>query len=485
MRKHVKLLIVLILVLNLHMASISQAGFNPIPQKINRGPAKEVVKEEVIKDPEEEKPGILDIVPKETKLEPVEIGVSLINSPEYVAKSYSADLDPSKIGSTWEKKTINGKSCFVSPVIYAQKGVELNHHDVTIVYSGSGSLQAGMIYFTRRDIDKALDKSYNYSNLNEISSGKTKRFTYSMSGATHCWLVLCPAGKVNIQSIEHSCVAVPQGIYGHIPREYRFGGGSLPYRIMYPRNYDPSKKYPLVVSVHGSGGCGNDNRLSMERWNLARNLYVKYYYDENMECFSIVPQIPDIKKDAIPAPYYPSGASGKPNLSNRLRQLAAINEEGWYTQASISLIKDMIDSDELSIDSDRVYYTGFSFGGGACWEFLKAAPDLFAGAVSCAGWFVGVPYSAPTAQEMEQLKLDVARYKHIPTRVHVGGKDKMRFSSKPGYEEIIRQGGTSLYIEYPETDHLGSGDKTWDDANTVIWLFSQRKSTNISLSNSH
>ena len=474
MRTIGRLLIVLIFVLSLQITYICEAGFNPIPQKVRRGPAKEEVQEEV----KEENPSILEIVPVETKLEPVEIGGSLVNIPEYLVEEYSAKLDPSKIGSVWEKKTIDGKTCFVSPAIYAGKGVELNHHDITIVYSGEGKLQAGMIYFTRLDIDKALDKSYNYSNLSEITSGKSKRFTYSMSGATHAWLVLCPEGKVSISSIEHSSVAVPNGIYGHIPREYRFAGGSLPYRIMYPRNYDPSKKYPLVIGVHGSGGCGNDNRKSMEPWNLGRYLFTKYYENENMECFSIVPQIPDIKKNSIPAPYYPSGPKGKPNLSNRHPDLAAVNEEGWYVQATISLIRDMLTSDELNIDPERVYYTGFSFGGGACWEFLKAAPDLFAGAISCAGWFVGLPYNPPTAQEMEQLKLDVARYKHIPTRVHVGGNDKMKLSSKPGYEEIIRQGGTSLYVEYPEAGHTQAGDKTWNDANTVIWLFSQRKSSN-------
>ena len=473
MRIHGKLFTVLIIALSAFLTCICDAGFNPVQQKVNPGPT-----EEVEKEVELEKPDILEAAPKQELLKPVEISGALINSPEYVINQYSAKFDPSKISTVWQKKQIEGKTCFVSPVIYSGKGVELNHHDITIAYSGDGKLLAGMAYFTRRDFDKAMETSYNFSRLREISPGKTTRFTYSRGGATHAWLVICPDGLVNISSISHSCVAVPNGIYGHIPREYRFAGGSLPYRIMYPKNYDPSKKYPLVISVHGSGGCGIDNRKSMEPWNLARYLFTKYYDNENTECFSIVPQIPDIKENPIPAPYYPSGRKGTPSLSNRHPQLAAINEEGWYTQASISLIRDMVASDELSIDPERVYYTGFSFGGGACWEFLKAAPDLFAGAISVAGWFVGLPYQAPSPEEMEQLKIDVARYKHIPVRVHVGGKDSMKLAAKPGHEEIVRQGGTSLYFEYPEAGHTGSGDKTWNDANTVIWLFSQRKSDN-------
>ena len=35
----------------------------------------------------------------------------------------------------------------------------------------------------------------------------------------------------------------------------------------------------------------------------------------------------------------------------------------------------------IPIDPNRLYFAGFSYGGKACWEFLKAAPDLFAAAM--------------------------------------------------------------------------------------------------------
>src|SRR5580704_17419919 len=37
------------------------------------------------------------------------------------------------------------------------------------------------------------------------------------------------------------------------------GKDTLPYRIMYPVNYDVKKPYPLIVFLHGAGLRGNDN----------------------------------------------------------------------------------------------------------------------------------------------------------------------------------------------------------------------------------
>jgi len=34
---------------------------------------------------------------------------------------------------------------------------------------------------------------------------------------------------------------------------------SLPYRILYPENFNPTQKYPLVIVLHGAGERGNNN----------------------------------------------------------------------------------------------------------------------------------------------------------------------------------------------------------------------------------
>ena len=40
---------------------------------------------------------------------------------------------------------------------------------------------------------------------------------------------------------------------------FKINNNSLPYRILLPKDFDPNKKYPLLVFLHGAGERGNDN----------------------------------------------------------------------------------------------------------------------------------------------------------------------------------------------------------------------------------
>ena len=41
----------------------------------------------------------------------------------------------------------------------------------------------------------------------------------------------------------------------------------MPYRLMRPNGFDPRKLYPVIVSLHGGGGRGTDNRRQLRIWN--------------------------------------------------------------------------------------------------------------------------------------------------------------------------------------------------------------------------
>lgn len=65
--------------------------------------------------------------------------------------------------------------------------------------------------------------------------------------------------------------------------------GNLPYCLFVPRNLDPSKRYPLVLFLHGAGERGTDNKRQIrdiEPWT-------KEAVQSRYPCFIVAPQCPN------------------------------------------------------------------------------------------------------------------------------------------------------------------------------------------------
>ena len=114
----------------------------------------------------------------------------------------------------------------------------------------------------------------------------------------------------------------------------------------------------------------------------------------------------------------------------------------------------------------------------ACAQYLKAGREVFAAGMSGAGWPIGTARSTPTGQLLARLKLEVARYRHIPVHVLVGGGDAMKYGSKAVHQEILAQGGKSTYVEFPGTKHVESSAKAWGNPKHIEWLFAQSRKNN-------
>ncbi len=66
-------------------------------------------------------------------------------------------------------------------------------------------------------------------------------------------------------------------------------GGALPYGLFVPKNLDHTKRYPLILFLHGSGERGSDNRRQlrdMQPWT-ADDIQARY------PCFIVAPQCPN------------------------------------------------------------------------------------------------------------------------------------------------------------------------------------------------
>ena len=374
----------------------------------------------------------------------------------------------------WDPCTVDGKACMVSPVINFGKGVELNHHRITVAYR-SGSVELSLARSTTSKLETALAKKHLHRKLLPVKSGAETKIVSSYRGETYAWVIVRPIGGASITGLTHTCWKGKGTLYGHGPGEFKFKGASLPFRMMMPRNFDPRKKYPLVVSVSGSGGVGEDNVRSMEKVILAGSLFVHYYEEKEFECISLVPQIPSGK--TVPAPYWPRGPLGKPTPVHH-PDWPAVNENGWYVQATLALIKDLAGPSGPGVDPDRIYFTGFSYGGKACWEFLRAGRDVFAGAICGAGWPIGKAFSRPTDEMKARLKLEVSRIKHIPVSIFAGQADPMRYGSKVVHAEITVQGGKSSYVEFPKTAHVATARGIWRNREHIRWLLAQNRKKN-------
>ena len=44
---------------------------------------------------------------------------------------------------------------------------------------------------------------------------------------------------------------------GFVARVYIAGSQTMPYRLFVPKGYDQTKRYPLIVWLHGAGGVGS------------------------------------------------------------------------------------------------------------------------------------------------------------------------------------------------------------------------------------
>ena len=133
-------------------------------------------------------------------------------------------------------------------------------------------------------------------------------------------------------------------------KHFNFG-----YVMNLPKDFDATKKYPIVFFLHGVGECGEDLDHAMIHG------YMKHVREEDKDYPFI-----------FIAPQCPVG-----------KYWAAL------TESLIAFVDEMTET--LPVDQDRVYLTGLSMGGYGTWMLAQAYPEKWAAiAPICGGglvWF--------------------------------------------------------------------------------------------------
>jgi len=126
---------------------------------------------------------------------------------------------------------------------------------------------------------------------------------------------------------------------------------------------------------------------------------------------------------------------------------------------SIEIVADL--QREFSIDTGRIYVTGYSMGGFATWEAIQRWPDLFAAAVPVCGG--GDEALAPLLVRMPIWAFHGALDNIVNVR-----------RSRNMINAIVRAGGMPRYSEYTLVTHL-CWNFTYSDDAMFDWLFKQKK----------
>ena len=148
---------------------------------------------------------------------------------------------------------------------------------------------------------------------------------------------------------------------------------SLPYRLLPPPRIEPKQRYPLIISLHGSGGIGDDNRSNLRFWNgiMARPEWRKKY-----PAVVLVPQ------------RRPGGIWGPKPDDARVAD--------FYVRNDLPAVLDLITEikREFPIDASRIYVIGSSGGAMGTWNILRARADMFAAAIPVCGRYEPQPEDA-------------------------------------------------------------------------------------------
>lgn len=190
------------------------------------------------------------------------------------------------------------------------------------------------------------------------------------------------------------------------------GGKVYKYTVYVPPGYDPEKKWPVIVFLHGAGECGTDGAKQVAQgigtailWNVQKWPFIVLF-----------PQKPEVR--------FPWGQ---------------------YDEVVMAMLERA--KKDYNVDASRLYLTGLSQGGNGTWDIGAKHPDVWAAIAPICG------YGEP-ARYAEALKSMPIWCFHGDADTAVPVKQ-----SQDMVEAIKAAGGSPKLTVYP-----GVGHNSWDRA---------------------
>ena len=204
------------------------------------------------------------------------------------------------------------------------------------------------------NVTALTDPSYNATGVTFSPDGKYFVASYSNVSTPTRISIFSVSGKLSeylvsdMKGPDYDASKYALGEFVYMTTE---DGLRLPGMIVYPKDFDPTKKYPVHVDIYG----GPDTPLVRDRW-VTPNADNQWYSENGIIQITVDPRS--------------AGHNGRKGLDMIYRQLTV-----WE-------IKDFCAwTDWLKalpyVDGDRIGVEGFSFGGTMTCMLLMQAPDKF------------------------------------------------------------------------------------------------------------
>ncbi len=223
-------------------------------------------------------------------------------------------------------------------------------------------------------------------------------------------------------------------------------GDTLPYRILYPKKYNPAKKYPFVLFLHGAGERGEENEKQLTH---GAKLFLN---KKNRRKYPAIVVFPQCKTDDYWAHMILQEKEGV-----RYRHFPVESDPKPSLKRTMELLEQLLQTE--NVDPNRVYIAGLSMGGMGTYEMLSRLPNRFeAASAICGGGepSLTVRYAATTSLWIfHGAKDDVVLPEH----------------SRQMYEALKKAGAAVRYTEYPNANH-NSWDPAFAEKDLLAWLFS-------------
>jgi predicted peptidase len=213
-----------------------------------------------------------------------------------------------------------------------------------------------------------------------------------------------------------------------------------------PENYERTKKYPLVLFLHGAGERGSDNEKQLIH---GAKQFLKPSTRKKFPAIVVFPQCPE-------QAYWSSVTIGRNTTPLQLTfdYHSPVPEP---LRQSIELVQDLMQHE--AVDARRVYITGLSMGGMGTFEAVYRHPDLFAAALPICGGG------------------DTLMYQHVNTSFWIfhGAADQVvdvNFS-RAMVAKLKSLKVKTKYTEYPGVNH-NSWDTAFAEPKFLKWMFSHK-----------